>query len=236
MNKFLNHLKRFKFNEFNSKEYNNEKAIISFTSWKKRIDYVYKTLETLISQTIKCHIVLVLSSDEFPQKEKELPQSLLRLHRYFELLWVKENYKAFKKVLFTMDKYRNVPVISADDDLIYKVNYAERLYSVWEKNKDKSITYKYSGIYSTWGFATLFPPYCFGELPLRMLKKMLPEIEKNNLFCDDAFYSFLRRKIDSKVMSLDSMDIYNTHKTNGDSISNIRRKKRNVKINLENYL
>ena len=34
-----------------------------------------------------------------------------------------------KKVLFTMKKYPEVPVISADDDLEYICNYAEELYN-----------------------------------------------------------------------------------------------------------
>jgi hypothetical protein len=59
------------------KKYNGEKAIISLTSWKARINTVSKTLCSLIKQCPGFHIVLVLSEEEFPQKEKELPENLM---------------------------------------------------------------------------------------------------------------------------------------------------------------
>mgnify|MGYP000703103381 CR=1 FL=1 len=124
------------------KLYNNEKAIISLTSWKARINYVSKTIFSLLQQCPGFHIVLVLSEEEFPLKEYELPDTirLLLTNNLIELLWVKSNYKSYKKVIFTIDKYRNVPVISADDDCIYTCNYAELLYTAWSHNKDCIVT------------------------------------------------------------------------------------------------
>ena len=126
------------------KQYNGEKAIISLTSWKARINTVGKTLYSLLKMCPGFHIVLVLSEEEFPKKEEELPEELMLFvdNDLIEILWVYKNYKAFKKVLFTMDKYRNVPVISADDDCIYIINYAQELYDIWLNNKDCFITYK----------------------------------------------------------------------------------------------
>lgn len=51
------------------KVYASEKAIISLTSWKKRIGTVSKTLYSLIKQCPGFHIVLVLSEEEFPRME-----------------------------------------------------------------------------------------------------------------------------------------------------------------------
>ena len=59
------------------KSYCNEPAIISLTSWRGRINSVSKTLYSLIKQCPGFHIVLVLSEEEFPKKEKELPSDLL---------------------------------------------------------------------------------------------------------------------------------------------------------------
>lgn len=115
------------------KKYSGEKAIISLTSWKARIDTVSKTLYSLIKQCPGFHIVLVLSEEEFPKMMDELPANLKLFvkNNLIEVLWVYKNYKSFKKVLFTMDKYRDVPVISADDDCIYTCNYAQELYDKW---------------------------------------------------------------------------------------------------------
>lgn len=152
------------------KKYNGEKAIISLTSWKARIDTVGKTLFSLLKMCPGFHIVLVLSEEEFPQKEKELPENLMIFVKkdFIEILWIYPNWKSFKKVLPTMDKYRNVPVISADDDCIYTRNYAQELYDKWEKHKDVPITYwcsayKNTLFFNTAGYATLHPPYYFGD-------------------------------------------------------------------------
>ena len=128
------------------KVYAGEKACISLTSWKARINTVSKTLYSLIKMCPGFHIVLVLSKDEFPLMEKELPDNLMLFveNKLIELFWIRPNLKSFKKVLFTMDKYRDVPVISADDDCIYTCNYAQELYDKWKNNKECKVC-----IYST---------------------------------------------------------------------------------------
>ena len=83
------------------KKYNGEKAIISLTSWRARINTVDKTIYSLIKQCPGFHIVLVLSEEEFPKREEELPERLMLFveNEQIELLWVYKNYKSFKKVL-----------------------------------------------------------------------------------------------------------------------------------------
>lgn len=71
----------------------------------------------------------MLAEEEFPRKEKQLPKSLTSLP--IEILWVLKNYKAFKKVAFTLRKYPEAVVCTADDDCIYDRNYAEELYNKW---------------------------------------------------------------------------------------------------------
>jgi len=165
------------------KQYNGEKAIISLTSWKARINTVSKTLFSLFKQCPGFHIVLVLSEEEFPKKEKELPENLMLFveNDLIEILWVYKNYKSFKKVLFTMDKYRDVPVISADDDCIYTRNYAEELYKNWlSKNKVRSLHFISRG--GGTGYGCLFSPNVFKRIDLKLLDKI---IHTNN---DDCLY------------------------------------------------
>jgi hypothetical protein len=154
------------------KTYNGEKAIISMTSWKKRIDSVYYTINSLYNQCPGYHIVLVLSEDEFPEKENELPENLKTLlyNGYFELLWVKENTYSFKKMLPTMEKYPNVPIITADDGCVYYRNYADILYDLWEKEKDHIISFnnffRENVVFGGGGSGILFPPGCFKDYKL----------------------------------------------------------------------
>lgn len=187
------------------KKYNGEKAIISLTSWKARINTVSKTLFSLIKQCPGFHIVLVLSEEEFPKKEAELPKNLMLFieNELIELLWVYKNYKSFKKVLFTMDKYNNLPVISADDDCIYKCNYAQELYDKWLENKDAFITIKSqrpfyknktcNGI----GAASLHPPHCY-----KNFMAMLNFTELVNLSHDDVFYMIIRNRLNMPQLIL----------------------------------
>ena len=124
------------------KVYAGEKACISLTSWKARINTVSKTLYSLLKQCPGFHIVLVLSKDEFPHKEKDLPDNLMLFveNKLIELFWIRPNLKSFKKWIFTSQKYPNVPIISADDGCKYTENFANSLYEKWKSNKDSIIS------------------------------------------------------------------------------------------------
>ena len=178
------------------KKYNGEKAIISLTSWRARINTVDKTIYSLIKQCPGFHIVLVLSEEEFPKKEEELPERLMLFveNELIELLWVYKNYKSFKKVLFTMDKYRDVPVISADDDCIYTCNYAQELYDEWSRNKNACISftcgYRKNHVRVLWGYSQLFPIGFSKLIDLNILQFLI----QKNCLDDDDFYTAIREK------------------------------------------
>ncbi len=189
------------------KAYAGEKAIISLTSWKKRIDTVYKTIQNLIDTCPGFHICLTLSIDEFPNREKELPESLMKLSDKFEIIWVKENLKCFKKVLFAIDKYRDVPVISADDDCIYHENYAEILYNSWLTDKTSMWSYKRDTatkiFYFGHGPACIYPPFCFKTHGLKMLSNDI--INTNH---DDIYYGVLAKFMGISVKQIDKDSLY----------------------------
>lgn len=162
------------------KQYQNEKAIISLTSWKARINTVYKTIKTLIEKCPDFHIVLTLSEEEFPKKEDELPQNLLSLSNYFEIIWVKKNYKTFKKFIFTLRKYKGIPVISADDDCLYITNYAQNLYNEWLKTHEHVIRYTYTTRFIPQGPCTL---YWNIDFPIEQLtEQQIQEAKSDNWY------------------------------------------------------
>jgi len=218
------------------KKYNGEKAIISLTSWRARINTVSKTIYSLIKQCPGFHIVLVLSEEEFPKKEAELPENLMIFveNDLIELIWVYKNYKSFKKVLFTMDKYRNVPIISADDDCIYTCNYAQMLYNKWIKNKNDIISINKSNqngySYGPWGIATIHPPKNY-KLDKRLLT-FLELLKQKNISCDDMFYGLYQTTINhNKIISLNKnikdIGIYENFYNNSISKANAGKFKRN---------
>lgn len=156
------------------KTYNGEKAIISLTSWKARIDTVGLTIFSLLENCPGFHIVLCLSSDEFPRMMDEMPEDirLMAENDLLEILWVQKNYKSLKKVIFTMNKYPDVPVISADDDCIYKCNYANDLYNKWKTCKNSIVRYTYRKKFMNMsqGPCTIYPPNRTSRFYERMME------------------------------------------------------------------
>lgn len=140
---------------------NGAKAVISLTSWKARINTVGLTIFSLHKQCPGFHIVLVLCEEEFPKKEDELPRNLRLMANagILEFLWIKKNLKSFKKWCFTSLRYPTVPVISADDDCLYTMNYADALYQRWLHNKHAVYTFHKCPVTGfQHGPATLYPP------------------------------------------------------------------------------
>lgn len=193
------------------KTYNGEKAVISLTTWKKRVDTVYKTIRNLIDTCSGFHICLTLSIDEFPQKEKDLPLELVD-NKDIEILWVKENTRAFKKILHTIAKYPTVPVIAADDDCFYTENYAQRLYDAWLSNDKIYQIYTYHVDQNCWpyrfgnGPACLYPPSCFGQYGLKLLTQAI--VDTNH---DDLYYGTLAFKLHIPIVEVAKRRPYEFH-------------------------
>lgn len=104
-----------------------DKIIVSFTSYPKRINTVYKVLDSIINQTIlPDKIILYLSSSEF-EGFGELP-NLECYEKYgFEIHWHEENLKSHKKWFYVFQEYKNDIVITIDDDILYNKNMLENL-------------------------------------------------------------------------------------------------------------
>ena len=187
------------------KKYNSERGIISLTSWRARINTVSKTLFSLLKQCPGFHIVLVLSEEEFPKMMDELPDNLKLFvdNGLIEILWVYKNYKSFKKWIFTADKYRDVPIISADDGCIYIRNYAEELFQNWLSNKNKIISIKKfkrtDCVIGGSGYGMLFPPFCkLVQFSSHLTSNI---IETND---DDYWFGFLCKREKINILFLNS--------------------------------
>ena len=193
------------------KKYNSECAIISLTSWTARINTVAKTIYSLLKQCPGFHIVLVLSEEEFPKMMDELPENLKLFvnNELIEILWVYKNYKSFKKWIFTSDKYRDVPIISADDGCMYTENFAKQLYSSWLKNKNSisAITViKYNNFYIPVGCrGILYPP----NSAKHYLNLLIPNVLKTNH--DDGLTAALNK---NKIIDIKSVYHINTKHKN----------------------
>lgn len=110
------------------------KLIVSLTSFPKRIEYIHKTIESILDQSeIPDRVILWLSEEEFINKEKDLPRELLALENDgLEIKWC-ENIRSHKKYVYTMLQNPTDIVITADDDILYDQNMISYLFKSYLK-------------------------------------------------------------------------------------------------------
>ena len=101
------------------------------TSWVKRIQNVKPVVDSILKNTIlPDRIYISLSVQEFPHKEKDLPNDLVELSKSNDRViinWVKgENTKTMKKV-FPILKYLDDDdiIITCDDDMLFPPDLIE---------------------------------------------------------------------------------------------------------------
>lgn len=145
----------------------NKKIIVSMTSWKKRINNVPKVVYSILRNKIKPDVIICnLSTEEFPNKEKDLPEELVLLTEgtCFRINWVKENTKTFKKIIPTLQLYKEKDyyLFSIDDDEIYHQDYIETGLK-YLKNNDVVVIAKRTPSNNVWGGMTCYNSKIFKE-------------------------------------------------------------------------
>lgn len=128
-----------RYNIINFKEKN--KIIGALTSWEKRIGNCYDIIYNMLyNQTVFMDkLYLTLSTDEFKNKEADLPADIVNLaeiENRFEINWVKENTKCMKAVFPILDKINdNDVILKMDDDILYPADYIENRVNDYIKSK-----------------------------------------------------------------------------------------------------
>jgi len=184
------------------------RVIVSLTTYPARIDRVNIAIESLLHQTRPADmVVLWLAKEQFPEGEQGLPSQLLeQTKRGLKIEWC-EDIKSYKKLIPSAKKWPDDIIITADDDIIYRVDTIESLLRCYEQHPDcvsavrthlmlfdqhgNLLPYndwkpEYSGIidrplmclFPTTGAGTLFPP---GILPEEFFN-----IEKAMQLCPKA--------------------------------------------------
>lgn len=109
--------------------------IISLTSHPGRIDKVHIAINSLLRQSVKPDkLILWLAEDEFPNKENDLPEELLKLKEFGLTIDFCEAIKNYKKMIPTLRKYPEDIIITVDDDIYYDADMVKILYNAYLKN------------------------------------------------------------------------------------------------------
>jgi hypothetical protein len=129
--------------KFNVKKQINN-LIVSFTSFPARIELVEYTLFSLLKQTIRPQkIILWLSENEFKEAGKNHPKNLEKYTDFnFEIQYVKENFRSYKKLIYSINKYPNKIIVTADDDAFYPSDWLELLYDTHCSFKNDIIAHR----------------------------------------------------------------------------------------------
>lgn len=178
----------------------NIKGIIALTSWKARIKGVGFTIFSILKHCKGFKVVLTLSDEEFPRKEAELPADLQALAKsgVVQILWVHKNYKPYKKIIFAMKAYPDLPIISADDDCLYKYDYAGELYNKWKQNPGCIIA-QTVGDGIPWGYATLHPPGAYNPYVFAAIADYCLSRQS---YHDDLLYHLYAKRKGIRILSM----------------------------------
>ena len=115
--------------------YMDNNIIISLTSFPARIKLIHPVINSLLNQSIKPYkIILWLAKPEFPNGNVDLPTNLLNLiDKGLTIEYYEKDIKSYKKLIPTLKKYPNNIIVTADDDIIYRKDWLEKLYKTYLK-------------------------------------------------------------------------------------------------------
>lgn len=136
--------------------FENKRIIVTMTSWKKRIQNVAPVVFSILRNTISPDLIICnLSSDEFTNGIADLPDDLLQLTAMpnFEIHWVKQNTKVFKKFIPTIKRFypESYYMFTIDDDEIYDKTYIETGLNALRTNKAVVIAKRDATATGVWG-------------------------------------------------------------------------------------
>ncbi len=128
---------------------NKPNVIVSLTSYPKRINTIWITIESLIRQAQKPDmIILWLADEQFPNRV--LPETLLEQQkRGLTIRWC-ENLMSHKKYFYVCQEYSDAHIITADDDLIYPPFYVKRLWNMHTEYPNDVVSLTSQTIYPTY--------------------------------------------------------------------------------------
>ena len=141
--------------------------IISLTSYGNKLQLLYLTIESLLHQTVKPNkIILWLDQTKYTEYDS-IPLALrMQEKRGLEIKYC-EDVKSYTKLIPALLNYPDSIIISADDDIIYPIDFVERLFKAYRQ--DSSKIYFYRGHYILFDKNGTPKPY------LEWLKEVLRE-------------------------------------------------------------
>jgi len=125
-----------KFNDIgiNKTEIRNPRIIVSLTSFPERMYDIHYSLYSLLTQELKPDkLILWLAKSQFPNKEKDIPVTVLNLKENgLEINWC-DDFKSYLKLLPSLKLYPKDIIVTVDDDIFYPSYLLKNLYDNYLK-------------------------------------------------------------------------------------------------------
>ena len=197
-----------------------QKIIISLTSFPKRINTVWITIETLLRQSVKPdEIVLWLADKQFDGLDS-LPTELLVLQKRGLTIRFCEDLRSHKKYFYAMQEFPDAIVVLVDDDMFYPRDMLKELLKLHKRFPNDICTmtaqvmsfeddskpsqwrnprldelYEHSDQLQIFtGSGSLYPPNALDEATFNseLIKNLCP-------FADDLWLTFMAHKKGTKI-------------------------------------
>lgn len=99
-------------------------CLVSLTSIPQRLEYIHLTIRSLLCQNdVSARIVLWLNHE----LRELLPRSLTKLQsERFEIIF-KNQFSSHRKLVFSLDEFKQSVIVTCDDDLMYDSTWLSRL-------------------------------------------------------------------------------------------------------------
>lgn len=119
-----------------TKEKRKQKIIVSLTSYPKRINTLWITIETLLRQSMKPdEIILWLAEEQF-EGLNSLPKELLEQQKRGLTIRFCDDLRSHKKYYYAMQEYPGDIIILFDDDMFYPYDTIKKLWNLHQKRPE----------------------------------------------------------------------------------------------------
>lgn len=108
-----------------------DNLIVSVTSIPDRVSEIKYMLYSILAQELRPEkIILWLTASQFPQREAQLPEELLKLRNYdIEIRWCDETIRSYTKLIPSLKCFPDSFIAIADDDIYYHRKWLLKLWN-----------------------------------------------------------------------------------------------------------
>lgn len=116
-------------------EERSNKIIVSLTSFPERIPDIHFCIYSLLTQNFKPDmVVLWLAEEQFPNKEADLTNEILKLKKNgLTIKWC-HDIKPYKKLIPILKEFPNDYIVTVDDDIFYHASWLKNIWDQYNKS------------------------------------------------------------------------------------------------------